>query len=33
MQFMTRLLGESAGTIATSVLALGIVLVLIVLGL
>jgi flagellar biogenesis protein FliO len=33
MQFMTSLLGESAGTIVTSVLALGIVLVLIVLGL
>lgn len=33
MQFMTSLLGESAGTIVTSVLALGVVLVLIVLGL
>ena len=33
MQLMTSLLGESAGTIVTSVLALGIVLVLIVLGL
>lgn len=33
MQFMTSLLGESGGTIVTSVLALGIVLVLIVLGL
>ncbi len=33
MQFLTTLLGESAGTIVTSVLALGIVLVLIVLGL
>lgn len=33
MQFMTSLLGESAGPIVTSVLALGIVLVLIVLGL
>jgi flagellar protein FliO/FliZ len=33
MQFMTSLLGESAGTIVTSVLALGIVLVLIILGL
>ena len=32
MQFMTSLLGESGGTIVTSVLALGIVLVLIVLG-
>lgn len=33
MQFMTSLLGESGGTIVTSVLALGVVLVLIVLGL
>lgn len=33
MQFLTTLLGESAGTIVTSILALGIVLVLIVLGL
>lgn len=33
MQFMTSLLGESTGTIVTSVLALGVVLVLIVLGL
>ena len=33
MQFLTSLLGESAGMIVTSVLALGIVLVLVVLGL